>query len=181
MKSKFLFSILAVCLFSVFSLAQERNFTVEISLKDNNRWTIGKDNLAKLKITNKSEQTLNTKDLEVINFYLSKCPRVKKCATREDVYVAYSGIETKNLKQNESLEFQANLTDLYWKPAISGSIDFKYPKNFKTVPFTNKYFSADIKIFDKYLKLEKQSIKIPINKSYESNEVILEYNFKKAK
>jgi hypothetical protein len=181
MKSKFLFIILAIGSFSVFSFAQERNFTVEISLKDNNRWTIGKDNLAKVKITNKSEQVLNTKDLKSLNFYLSRCPRVKKCATREDIYVAYSGIEAKNLKQNESLEFQANLTDLYWKPAISSSIDFKYPNNFKAVPFINKYFFADIKIFDKYLELENQSIEIPINNSYESNEVILEYNLKKVK
>lgn len=172
MKLKFLFLI--TCLFSVNAFAQEKNFSVEISLKENNRALIGKDNLVNVKITNDSEQLLlKTENIESIILFMSRCPKIRKCDTREDVYVAYSEIKPKNFKQNEALEFHVNLADLYWKPFISSNIDFKNPKNFNTVPFVNKYLYAVIKIFDKYLKFEKQPIEIPISKSYESNEIIL--------
>ena len=181
MRLNYLFLLLIVSLFSINSFAQERDFSIEISLKEYNRLLIGKDNLVSVKITNNSEQVLNPQDLKSLHFYVSRCPRTKRCSTWEDVYIASSKIEAKNLKQNESVEFQVNLADLYWNSAISSSFDFSRPQNFHTVPLKNTYFYADIKIFDKYLKLGEQSIQIPIVKSYESNEIVLESKLKPAK
>src|SRR5687767_8282 len=117
MKVKYLFLVLISVLFSSNLFGQD--FKVEISLDNANFGSIKTLNPLKVKITNKSEKTLNTKDLLPLRFYFSKCPQTKSCDTREDNLTASAKLEEKTLGKGESFEFQINLADLYWSDPIS--------------------------------------------------------------
>ncbi|MBX7169706.1 MAG: hypothetical protein K1X72_02040 [Pyrinomonadaceae bacterium] len=154
--------------------AQELKFDFDISLNQNIFWAKDKNIIAKISITNKSEQILDTSKLNGLAFYLSKCPKVRYqfCSTHGENFVSSVKIKSKFLKKDESLEFEVSLADLYWIDAISNSIDFKYPKNLNKVPISNKYFYGVISVFEKYLEVKDFPSKIPISKPFFSNEIV---------
>jgi len=142
MKLRLLFLILAVSLVSSVSLAQEKNLAIEISLKNSNILTKSENVPVKIKITNKSAQTLNTEDLGNLFLYFSKCEKDVMCYTYGDLLFASVEIKSKKLKKNKSIEFESNLSDSIWIDQISS---FRYSKkNFYTMPKENVYFYAAI-------------------------------------
>lgn len=172
MKLKYLSLILLLLLFTVNSFGQ-KDFTVEISLENANFWSKDKLNPLEVKITNKSEEVLNTKDFKSFTLYFSKCSKSETCNISGDKFVAYSGIKEKKLKKDEKLEFNVNLADFYWMNASSSNMDFSQPKNIWVVPISNKYFYTDVAIFDGYSEIGNSG-KTLLYKRYESNEIIFE-------
>lgn len=151
MKLRFLLSVLAVGLFSIAVFAQEKNIEIELSLKNPRILTTSKNVPVKIKITNKSEQTLNTEDLGNLFLYFSKCQKDVMCYTYGDLLFASVGIKSKKLKKNKSIEFKTNLSDLIWNDnmssfryglKISGFKSFN--NNFYVIPTENIYFYAAI-------------------------------------
>jgi len=169
MKLRILF--FTILLFSVNIYSQEQKITVEISLKETTIRKLAKSVPVKVKITNMSDQTVNTADFGGIGFYLSKCPQAKKCETIDDVYTASDAVKGGNLKKYQSLEIEVNLADLYWQDLISSIFDVSAPKNLFTVPSANKYFFADVKLPKGSVKVDGVSGAVPLSKSFESNEI----------
>lgn len=176
---KFKFIIFAVVLALVSfanTFGQDLNFDFQISLNQNIFWAKNNKILAKVVITNKSNQILNTAKFGGIRFYLSKCPKdadsLIGCNTRGDKYISSVEVKSKFLKKDESLEFEVNLADLYWQDMISSYFDFSYPKNLNKVPILNKHFYAEVGVFEKYIEIKESHEKIPISKKYQSNEII---------
>lgn len=169
MKLKVLFLI--VLLFSVNIYAQEQKITVEISLKETTLRRLAKNIPVKVKITNMSDQIINTADFGGIEFYFSKCPQAKKCKRRDDVYSASDAVKGKKLRKYQSLETEVNLADLYWTDPILSVFDTSFPKNIFTVPNVNKYFFADVKLSNGSVKVDGVSGAVLLNKSFESNEI----------
>jgi hypothetical protein len=170
MKLKILMLAVLFSLFSIVSFAQEINFDIQISLNQEIFRENNKNIPVKILITNKAEQELDTSKLGSINFYFSKCPKIKACYSRGDLFISSDKVGSKILKKDESFEFETNLADLYWVDASSSMLDLNKLKNLNKVPSGNKYFYADIKIFDKYY--EEKELKIPTFKSFKSNEII---------
>ncbi len=142
MNLRFLLLVLAVSLFSIASFAQEKNIEIELSLKDSKILTKSKNVPVKIKITNKSEQTLNTEDLGNLFLYFSKCQKNVMCYAGGDLLFASVGIKSKKLKKNKSIEFESNLSDSIWIDELSS---FRYnKKNFYTIPTETIYFYAAI-------------------------------------
>ncbi|MEP6903609.1 MAG: hypothetical protein ABJA66_17935 [Actinomycetota bacterium] len=142
MKLRFLFLLLATTVFSTFSFAQDKNIAIEISLKDLKILTTNKNVPVKIKITNKSEQILNTGDLGDLFLYFSKCRKVEMCYRQGDLLFGIVKIKSKTLKKDKSLEFESNLSDLIWIDELSS---YRYDrKNFETIPAENIYFYAAI-------------------------------------
>ena len=159
-----------VVLFSANVFSQEQKISVEIFLQETAIRKTSKSVPVKVKITNMSDQIVNTADFGGIGFYFSKCPQAKKCQTRTDVYVAGKEFKSESLKKYQALEFEVNLADLYWSDLISNIFDTTMPKNLFTVPSANKYFFANVRIPIESLKVEGIG-EIPRNKSFESNEI----------
>jgi len=172
MKLKYLLLILLLLLFSS-NLFGQQDFTIEISLDNPNFWNISNSTPLNVKITNQSQEVLNTKDFKFFTLYFSKCSKVETCNISGDKFIAGSGIEQKKLKKDENLEFKVILTDLYWQNGSSSITDFSQPKNIRTVPISNKYFYVDVAIFNGYSETGN-SMKIPLHKRYKSNEIIFE-------
>jgi hypothetical protein len=151
--------------------SQEQKITVEVSFKETILRKLAKSVPVKVKITNMSDQIVNTADFGGIGFYLSKCPQAKKCETRDDVYFAGSAVKGEKLKKYQSLETEINLADLYWQDLILSTFDTSLPKNLFTVPTANKYFFADVKIAKGTVKVEGVPREVPLSRSFESNEI----------
>ena len=179
MHLKLLSIVFAFGLFSVVSFAQKPNFGIQISLEQGIFQGNKKNIPVKVVITNKSEQALDTTKLDGINFYLSKCSKFESCDVSGDIFVAHAGIKSKTLQTNEFVEFEVNLADLYWNDMLSSFRDFKHPKNLNKVPFSNKYFYADVLVFDKYSEVQNAWQKFPRFESYKSNEIIQTFKLKK--
>ena len=117
-------------MFSFVSLAQEKNLAIEISLKNSTILTTDKNVPVKIKITNKSAQTLKTEDLGNLFLYFSKCRKDEMCYRKDDLLSASVGIKAKILKKNKSIEFESNLSDFVWSDNLSSAhIDGNNPEN----------------------------------------------------
>lgn len=176
MKFKFIavFSIIILCF--VNSFAQERNVEIEVSMEESNFSRTAKNIPVQVKITNVAKDDLKTEGLGYVNFYFSKCFVKKNCRGVASIYIAASKISSKNLKENESFDFEVNLANLAWKPLIS-SIDSSYPKNFnKVIPNDNIYFHSEILLRMGY-KFDKQvGQRIPVNRSFRSNTITVVFD-----
>lgn len=178
---KIKFAVLLILMLAVNSFAQSEIFTVDISLKENNWWKIGINNLLTVKVINKSEQILDTKKFEYLTLYFSKCSKIEWCVGQEDKFVSYPAIERKLLKKNELLEFEINLADLYWSGMNSSFIDMKHPKNISIIPFLNKYLYADVAILRVDSNKKEKSSRCPLYDRYESNEIVFDLKYKSSK
>jgi hypothetical protein len=112
-KFKFLPLILAVCLFAAASPAQtnaqEKDFDVSISIKDQTFLQNSGDWLVKVKIDNLSDKVLDTKDCGLI-FRFRKTASESKSAAALGNYA----LEPRLIKPGEAFEFEANLKILRW-------------------------------------------------------------------
>lgn len=172
MKFKFLFSVLTVFLFvTLTARAQDDNFRVEISLRENSITALRKNNPVTVKITNFSEENLKTEIFRKIYLYLSTCAEERQCRGREDVFIAAAPIPSKTLKKNESLSFEINPAQLHWHDSVSSQFDARQPKNFSIVPVTNNYLHASVKFIEGFTQIG--STKVPLVKEFESNKIVL--------
>jgi hypothetical protein len=121
MKLKFWFSILFICLFAAASFtdinAQDKDFNVSISTKDQIFLQASGDWLVKVKITNLSDGVLNTKDCGLIFRFKKTAPEIKSANALGDY-----ALEARLIKQNETFEFEANLKNLRWVEPAKSSI-----------------------------------------------------------
>ncbi len=120
MKFKFLIVILIIGFFTASSFAQEKDFGIQISLKESVIWRNAKNIPLKVKVTNKSAKDFNTSELKGIYFSLSRNSKTEK----SNLFAADAKIPVQNLKENDSFEFEVNLADLYWQDAKSAFFDF---------------------------------------------------------
>jgi hypothetical protein len=176
MKFKFavVFSIIIICLTG--TSAQDRNAEIEVSMDETSISTRSTTTIVNVKITNKADEVLKTEGLGNINFYFSRVFTEKTIRSLGDVFEAKTNIPAKILRNNETFEFKVNLYDLYWFDSMSGFIDPKKP-NLNEVPSENIYFSANIKLLDKYEYNSSAKRKLPVYKYFRSNTI--DVNFKR--
>ena len=167
MKYKVLFAVLAAFLLVTNSFAQ--NVEVSVSMENKNLWG-RKDFPVKVKITNKAEDNLDTKILKGISFCFSKRLKFNEYGKRGEKYTAFAEIPQKLIKENESFEFEVNLSDLYWADEVSSSRNLKSPKNLSTIPVENRIFYAVVRVFTDDLNLKEMTI--PISNSFASNQIL---------
>lgn len=121
MKLKFLFSILFICLFAAASStginAQDKDFNVSISIKDQTFWQTSGDWLVRVKITNLSGRVLNTKECGLLFKFKKTAPEIKSANALGDY-----ALQERLIKQNETFEFEANLKNLRWIEPAKSSI-----------------------------------------------------------
>jgi hypothetical protein len=117
MKPKFLISILSVCLLAAAASAQEKDFDVAISVKDQTFLQNSGDWLVKVKITNLSDKVLNTRDCGLIFRFRKTAPESKSAVALGDY-----ALPERLIKQNETFEFEANLKKLRWVAPAKSSI-----------------------------------------------------------
>lgn len=121
MKPEFLFSILLICLLAAISLtqanAQDKEFSVSISIKDQTFLQNSGDWLVRVKITNLSDKILNTKDCGLIFRFRKTAPESKSANALGDY-----ALQERLIKQNETFEFEANLKNLRWVEPAKSSI-----------------------------------------------------------
>jgi hypothetical protein len=121
MKSNFLFSILFVCLLAAVSStrtnAQEKDFNVSISIKDQTFLQNAGDWLVRVKITNFSDNVFNTKDCGLIFRFKKTAPESKSASALGDY-----ALQERLIKPGEAFEFEANLKNLRWIETAKSSI-----------------------------------------------------------
>src|SRR5215213_8922691 len=100
MKPKILFSILFVCLLAAASSiaikAQDKDFNVSISIKEQTFLQNSGDWLVRVKITNLSGRVLNTKDCGLIFRFKKTAPEIKSANALGDY-----ALQERLVKQNE--------------------------------------------------------------------------------
>lgn len=166
MRFKFIISILAIAAFSITSLAQKKNFDIEVSLTKQMIQRNAESVPVKVKITNQSKDELNTSELKKVFFFISRCSNQENCY---DSFHTVVGVEipARILKETDTFEFEANLADLYWQSVKSGFIDYQFPKNLGKVPKNFNYFFAVIRILD-------ETSEKPSSITFSSNKIALE-------
>jgi hypothetical protein len=117
MKLKFLFSILLICFLAADSFAQEKDFDVSISIKDQTLLQTSGDWLVKVKITNLSDKALNTRDCGLIFRFRKTAPESKSANA-----LGNYALQERLIKQNETFEFEANLKNLRWIEPVKSSV-----------------------------------------------------------
>ena len=141
MKLKLLFLVFIFNFLSIVSFAQEKNIEIQVSLKSPAIETKSKNVPVKIKITNKSEQILDTEDLGNLVLYFSTCRQDDEmCYRLGGLLSASVEIKSTKIKKNKSIEFEANLSDLVWGSILSSFRSSE--KNFYTISKENKYFYA---------------------------------------
>jgi hypothetical protein len=121
MKPRFLFAILFICLLAAASSseinAQDKDFNVSISIKDQTFTQASAGWLVRVKITNLSDRVLNTKDCGLIFRFKKNAPGIKSANALGDY-----ALPERQIKQNETFEFEANLKNLRWVAPAKSSI-----------------------------------------------------------
>ena len=121
MKHKFLFSVLFICLLAAASSAQanaqDKDFNVSISIKDQTFLQNSADWLVKVKITNLSDRVLNTKECGLIFKFRKTAPELKSANALGDY-----ALQERLIKPGEAFEFEANLKNLRWIEPAKSSI-----------------------------------------------------------
>jgi hypothetical protein len=120
MKLKFLFSILFVGLLAIVSDAQTnalppQRFDVSIAAKDQTFFVNSAAWLVNVKITNRSNETLNLKDFRGLHFIFAKTLPVSKYEESMGFY----GIDERAIKPGETFEFEVDLKKLEWLEPMS--------------------------------------------------------------
>lgn len=122
MKLKFLFSMLVACALATVSYAQTNvspsPFEVAISAENQTFFVNSGAWLVKVKITNRTNETLNLKDYRGVHFNFNKTNAV----SAEQSALGFYGIDQRVIKSGESFEFEADLKMLSWlEPSNSSS------------------------------------------------------------
>ena len=157
--------------FSVSSFAQKAD--LEVKVFSQNKDPDKSDKSVALVIKRKIDADFDVKQRIDIWLYLSRCPKVKNCATIGDEYSAVSSVKGKKLAKTETLARKITLGAFYWRVSMS-SIDvlgYRAP-NFSEVPKENKYFYAIIRMCK---KPETKKAKA-VCTQYTSNEIVLNFN-----
>jgi hypothetical protein len=121
------------------------------------------------KIENKSGETASL-DGVTFNFRKKHVTDYGSCHRGECLIAGYAFKSEKSLKQGESIEFEVDLSDLYWTDAISSTIDLRQPKGAPPVGGRNQYLFMAL-----HLPAENSTRDDPRTIIIKSNEILMHF------
>lgn len=150
MKFKFSVVFLMMFLLSISICGQERNFDLQVSLKENTITKTDKNIFATVTITNNSRQVLMSEDLGFIEFRFSKNMLGGEQGLVRNDSISRIDIPVKKLRENESLEFRVNLAKQDWHKSETDFGNTELSRKFKDIPKENIFFTAGVKMLTGY-------------------------------
>jgi len=155
--------------FSVLSQTKVDAYGLSISV-DESTFAPGQQAKVKARLENQTGHALCLNNLRSVSFELAKQSKPYEECHRSDCFGASFPLKgEKELKSGESVEFEVDLADLYWKDLILSGINFQNPKNmFEEVPSGDYYLSMEL-----HLPAENSTKEDPRVVSITSNKILV--------
>lgn len=148
---------------------RDRKFDVAISPEDHSARIDRTDARIRVRITNRSKETLRTAGLGELNIYFSSCqPGNPSCDGSEFFYAVYP-MPSKSLPENNSLEFNVPLSGIVWRRGPYNRQNSSPGIRLSEVPAEKLYLYADVKVLDGFEEVDETGKKTPRYREYLSN------------